>query len=161
MKLSAQEEYGLRCLIQIGRNELDVGRGLTIPEISQAEGLSIPNVAKLMRILRIGGFVESTRGQTGGYSLSRPVDQIVVGDVLTVLGGRLFGPNFCEEHTGVVDLCTHSVDCSIRSLWNAVQFAIDQVLGRITLQDLLVRQERELRGCFQEMAGEVLQVIDN
>ena len=49
MKLSAQEEYGLRCLLQIGRSELEVGRGLTLPEISQAEGLSISSVANLMR----------------------------------------------------------------------------------------------------------------
>ena len=161
MKLSAQEEYGLRCLIQIGRNELEVGGDLTIAEISQAEGLSIPNVAKLMRILRLGGFVDSARGQAGGYRLSRPADQIVVGDVLAVLGGRLFGPNFCDEHTGVAKLCTHSVDCSVRSLWNAVQFVIDQMLGRISLKDLLVHQEDKLSDCFQDMADEVLRVVPN
>ena len=161
MKLSAQEEYGLRCLIQIGRNELEVGGDLTIAEISQAEGLSIPNVAKLMRILRLGGFVDSARGQAGGYRLSRPADQIVAGDVLAVLGGRLFGPNFCDEHTGVAQLCTHSVDCSVRSLWNAVQSVIDQMLGRVTLKDLLVREEDELSGCFRDMADDVLRVVPN
>lgn len=161
MKLSAQEEYGLRCLIQIGRNELEVGGDLTISEISQAEGLSIPNVAKLMRILRLGGFVDSARGQAGGYRLSRPADQIIAGDVLAVLGGRLFGPNFCDEHTGVAKLCTHSVDCSVRSLWNAVQFVIDQMLGRISLKDLLVHQEDKLSDCFQDMADEVLRVVPN
>ena len=65
MKLSAGEEYGLRCLLQIGRRQKETGDGLSIPEISQIEGLSIPNVAKLMRLLRMGGFVESVRGQSG------------------------------------------------------------------------------------------------
>lgn len=157
MKLSAQEEYGLRCLIQIGRNEVRNGEGLTIAAISQSEGLSSANVAKLMRILRLGGFVESARGQAGGYRLAQPADRIVVGEVLAALGGRLFSPEFCDEHAGVEQLCTHSVDCSIRSLWNSVQFIIDQMLNRVTLKDLL-GEEQEMSACLQGMTDELLQV---
>lgn len=63
MKLSAQEEYGLRCLLYMARN--GESNNHSIPEISRAEGLSVPNVAKLMRILRLGGLVASVRGQAG------------------------------------------------------------------------------------------------
>ena len=157
MKLSAQEEYGLRCLLQLGRNASRSGNGLTIPEISQSEGLSPAYVGKLMRILRMGGFVESSRGHAGGYSLARPADEIVVGDVLSGLGGQLFGPSFCEDHSGATDHCTHAVGCSIRSLWTTVQSVLDGVLGRITLMDLL-REESQLEDGFQGMAEELLQV---
>ena len=64
MKLSAQEEYGLRCLLQLARHA--PGESLAIPEISQAEGITHHNVAKLLRILRQGGIVASARGQAGG-----------------------------------------------------------------------------------------------
>lgn len=157
MKLSTQEEYGLRCLLQIGRHENKTGDGLAIPEISQAEGLSVPNVAKIMRNLRLGELVESVRGKSGGYKLARPADQIVVGEVLAVLGGRFFGPSFCLDHAGLENLCTHSVDCSIRSLWSTVQFVVDQMLDRITLKDLL-GEEQELSFCFKGIAHELLQV---
>ena len=136
MKLSAQEEYGLRCLLQLGRQE--PGYSLTIPEIGQAEGISVPNVAKLLRILRQGGFVESARGQHGGYTLALPSERIIISDVLLVLGGRLYEPSFCETFTGVGEQCLHSsTECSVRSLWNQVQQAVDQVLNRTTLWDLL------------------------
>jgi Rrf2 family protein len=141
MKLSAQEEYGLRCLLRMARQGEAVS--LTIPEISQAEGISGHYVAKLMRILRRGGFVTSARGQAGGYTLARPAQQIVVGEALAALGGRLYEPAFCSSHTGQVKVCTHSVDCSVRSLWSAVQHAVDQVLSRTTLKDL-VRNEQEM-----------------
>ncbi|HEY3203554.1 MAG TPA: Rrf2 family transcriptional regulator [Thermoanaerobaculia bacterium] len=146
MKLSSQEEYGLRCLLRVGR-EGD-GASLTIPELSRAEGISEPNVAKMMRTLRRGGFVKSTRGQSGGYSLSRPADQILVGHVLAVLGGRLYEPAFCDDHSGLERFCTHMPDCSIRSVWRMVQQAVDQVLGRITLKDLL-RTEPEMNAWKQ------------
>ena len=79
MKLSAQEEYGLRCLIQIGRHEQMSGESLSISEISQFEGLSVANAGKFVRALRLGGFVDSERGHAGGYRLSRPAEQIVIG----------------------------------------------------------------------------------
>ena len=159
MKLSTQEEYGLRCLLQIGRHEGRTGEGLTIHEISQAEGLSAPNVGKLMRILRLGEFVESVRGQAGGYRLARPTEDIAINDVLAGLGGPLFGPMFCTDHAGVEESCTHSTDCSIRSLWNTVQATVDQVLDRITLKDLLVGEE-ESDSCFGGVADEVLQITN-
>ena len=103
MKLSAQEEYGLRCLLHMAK--AGPGQSQSIPEISRAEGLSIPNVAKLMRILRLGGMVDSVRGQAGGYTLARPADEISVGEVLSLLGGNLFGPQFCERHAGLERVC--------------------------------------------------------
>jgi Rrf2 family protein len=135
MKLSAQEEYGLRCLLRIGaRGE---GGTLTIPEISRVEGISPEYVAKLMRILRRGGLVKSARGAAGGYTLARPADQITVGEALYPLGGRLFESDFCDRHSGFESLCTHSIDCSIRSLWGALQNAVDRVLTQTTLKNLL------------------------
>jgi Rrf2 family protein len=104
VKLSSQEEYGLRCLLRLAR-EGETG-SLTIPEISQAEGISSFYAAKLMRILRRGGFVKSARGQTGGYALARPAGEIVVGEALAALGGRLFESEFCDEHAGIEKLCT-------------------------------------------------------
>jgi Rrf2 family protein len=135
MKLSAQEEYGLRCLLRLGAQH--DGGSLTIPEISRAEGISAEYVAKLMRILRQGGLVTSARGAAGGYTLSRPPEQITAAEALTLLGGRLFESDFCDRHTGAESLCTHSIDCSIRSLWQALQNAVDNVLTRTTLKDLL------------------------
>ena len=50
MKLTTQEEYGLRCLLRLGRE--GAGQSLTIAELSRQEGISAPNVAKMMGILR-------------------------------------------------------------------------------------------------------------
>ncbi len=135
MKFSTQEEYGLRCLLRIGKSISP--NGLTIPEISQMEGLSEANTGKLLRALRLGGFIESSRGQTGGYKLTRPADKIIIGDVLAALGGRLFEDGFCTDHSGSELICTHTIDCSIRSLWRTIQTLIDSVLGKMTLKDLI------------------------
>jgi Rrf2 family protein len=132
MKLSANEEYGLRCLLRLGHEG-----SMTIPEISQQEGVSPAYAAKILRVLRKGGFVKAARGKEGGYTLARPAEAIVIGDVMDALGGRIFESDFCSSHAGQAAICTRSVDCSVRSLWRAVQVAVDQVLSKTTLRDLL------------------------
>jgi Rrf2 family transcriptional regulator, iron-sulfur cluster assembly transcription factor len=141
MKLSAQEEYGLRCLLYMARH--GEAKSHSIPEISRAEGLSVPNVAKLMRILRLGGLVASVRGQAGGYTLSRPSNQVSVSEILALLGGNFFSPHFCERHAGLERTCTHDGDCAVRVLWSTVQKALDNILTKTTLADLL-RPEGEM-----------------
>lgn len=142
MKISAHEEYGLRCLLEIGKRGLE--HSLTIPEIGAAEQLSIPYVAKLLRTLRRAGFVKSARGKTGGYTLSRPASQIAIGDVMAALGGEsVFSSDFCKRHPGQGSSCVHSTDCSLRSLWCTIHSAVNSVLSRITLQDLL-RNEHDM-----------------
>ena len=157
MKLSTQEEYGLRCLIQIGRNEVMSGKSLSISEISHLEGLSVANAGKFVRVLRLGGFVDSERGHAGGYRLARPAEEIAISEVIELLGGRLFDDEFCEDHAGLVGSCTHSVDCSIRSLWNHLQKAVDQLLNQITLKDML-GDEPDVSANLTDKTSELLQV---
>lgn len=136
MKLSAQEEYGLRCLLQLARHD----SSLTLPELSRLEGLSLAHSAKLMRLLRRGGLVISTRGQAGGYTLARPAHELMVGEALAVLGGRFFDAQFCDRHAGVARACTHLPDCSIRPVLRRLQDVVDDVLGQLPLSSLLARE---------------------
>ncbi|HVM88980.1 MAG TPA: Rrf2 family transcriptional regulator [Puia sp.] len=135
MKITAQEEYGLRILIRIASCKDE--EGMSIPQLSEAEGLSSHYIAKLTRILRMSGFINSTPGNKGGYVLAKSSGQIIINDVLKALGGQLFDSSFCGTHAGTVKLCTNSVDCSARSLWQMVQFTVDQLLDKITLFDLV------------------------
>ena len=87
MKISAQEEYGLRCLLQLARAET-IGASLTLSQLAQLEGISTANAGKLLWILSKAGLVQSTRGIKGGYSLARPASQIRLNQVIRVLEGE-------------------------------------------------------------------------
>jgi len=144
MKITAQEEYGLRILIRIA-NCKDA-KGISIPQISEAEGLSSHYAAKLTRVLRMEGFINSTPGYKGGYILAKPANQIIIAKLLKALGGSLFDKEFCRQHTGTLQLCTNSVDCSSRSLWQMIQMTVDRLLEQVTLQDLLgVEKESSIK----------------
>lgn len=139
MKITAAEEYGIRMLIRIAG--ADAQLGLTIPRLSEAEGLSEPHVAKICRTLRMSGFINSTPGNKGGYVLNKPASEINIGEVMKALGGNVFDQEFCESHSALGRLCTNSVDCSTRSLWRMIQFTLDNLLFKLTLRDLMVNEK--------------------
>ncbi len=137
MKITSQEEYGLRCLLRLAR--ASDGASLTIPDIASAEGLSEPYVAKLLGVLRRAGVIESVRGRSGGYRLAQSPADIGLGSVLLELGEPLFNePDYCERHSGTeTDSCVHKGACSLRGLWNTLEQWIRHSLDQITIGDLL------------------------
>lgn len=149
MKLSSQEEYGLRCLLQLAK--AGEGASLTIAELSEREGVSAPNVAKIMRILRRASLVKSTRGKAGGYTLARPAAEFRVIDAISALGGRLYDSGFCDRHAGLERSCLNTSDCSIRPVLLHLQLAVDHVLGELTLASLL-HSEQEVTGVLRPRA---------
>ena len=134
MQILAIEEYGLRCLLQVAFHP---GPGpLTAPEIARREGLGPEYVARIMRALRAGGLVVSTRGASGGYRLPRPPDQISVWEAIRTLGGEFFSERFCDCRPGRRRDCVHVDDCSVRALWTKLESGLRQALERTTLEDL-------------------------
>ncbi len=135
MRLSAHDEHGMRLLLRIARGEPD--RCMTTAVLAEREGMSMSLAGKVLRLLRDGGFVDSTRGNCGGYVLTRAPEEIAVAEVLSALGGRLYEDGFCEQHEAGDELCTNSVDCALRSLWSLVQWEVDSALAGVTLARML------------------------
>jgi Rrf2 family iron-sulfur cluster assembly transcriptional regulator len=151
MKITSQVEYGLRIMVRITR--CTDAKGLSIRQLSEAEGLSTNYVAKLTRLLRMQGLINSTRGHMGGYVLAKPAADITVNDTLKALSGKLFDKNFCDSHAGIMTLCTNSVDCSIRSLWSMMQATMDKLLDKVTMADM-VKNEKDVSGVLQNIIEE-------
>ncbi|MGN7786248.1 Rrf2 family transcriptional regulator [Niabella sp. 22666] len=153
MKITAQEEYGLRILIRIGScKDRD---GMSIPQLSETEQLSQHYIAKLTRLLRMSNLIRSTPGNKGGYVLAKPAGEIVIKQVLEALGTPL-DKEFTDENGAVMRFCTSSVDCSSRSLWQMIQMTVNNLLERITLLDLVSENEAS-KTIFDALSPEFLE----
>jgi Rrf2 family transcriptional regulator, iron-sulfur cluster assembly transcription factor len=149
MKISAQEEYGLRCLVQLAG--LKEGESLTLPQIAELEGISSANAGKLMWLLNKAGFVNSTRGTKGGYFLARPADEILLSEIIKVLDEDVLNKH-CESYTGVLESCVHKGDCGIRPVIVGLHEIVENALSRITLAQL-VGNEKSVDAMFHKIQG--------
>lgn len=139
MKISAQEEYGLRCLVQLAT--LPEGDSLTLAQIASREGISGANAGKLMWLLSKAGLVVSTRGTKGGYTLARPASEIRLSEVISILDADTI-ENHCQSYTGVLETCVHTGDCSIRPVIVGLHGIVQEALAKITLAQIIGNESK-------------------
>jgi len=149
MKISAQEEYGLRCLLQLAA--LGADDSLTLPQIADREGISAANAGKLMWLLNKAGFVHSTRGTKGGYQLARPASEIRLSEIIKVLDEDVLSKH-CDSYTGVLNSCVHKGDCGIRPVLVGLHEIVEHALSQITLAQL-IGNERTVDAMFHSIQG--------
>ena len=157
MKITAPEEYGVRCLLRLAR----VDDSLTIEQIADAEHLSFAYAAKLLRLLRLAGLITHRRHEGGGYVLSRPAAEIRLGEVMRALGEPLFeDPAYCERHSSpdTDGACVHSEGCTLRLIWQTLEQWMRRFLDRITLADLLQSQEQIAERLHAHLQSETVEL---
>ncbi len=143
MKVTALEEYGLRCMVLLAKGEQS--RPLTLPEFGFKEGVSIPYAGKLLMILKNGGLVKAVRGRNGGYILAVPPEQITLKEIFDALGEPVFSSSHCDRFSGENEICVHSAGCSVRNIWETFEDFINAFLEKITLADLAAGDDKLLK----------------
>jgi len=149
MKVSAREEYGLRCLLQLA--QLGEGEFLTLGQIAGREGMSQANAGKVMWLLNKAGLVSSIRGTKGGYKLARPASEIRLSEVIKVLDEDTV-EGHCKSYAGLLDSCVHTSDCGIRSVIVNVHEVVERALSAVTLSQL-IGTERNVDNVLHQIQG--------
>ncbi len=135
MRISALEEYGLRCLVSLAKAGRD-GQ-LSISDISEKEGLSVPYTSKLLSILRKSGLVTAMRGRGGGFCIARDPKEINLLEAITALGGPLIDPNHCAKFSGQLEKCIHTDNCSVQYTLAGLSKIVGKFLSSSTLDDII------------------------
>lgn len=154
MKISSNEEYGLRILLTIAKisctdsffeqeNEgSQKERLVTLGEIAKFEGITTDYAMIFISQLKNAKLIESVRGKNGGYRLSRNPEETSLAEVMKALSDEMFGTDYCDSHSGGhLEHCAHSSNCSIRPLWSNLSSLLDKIFGSIKLSDLLSDEE--------------------
>lgn len=139
MTFSSKAEYGVRLMVELGRQEGE--RPTSLKAIAEAEDLPLSYLEHVVASLKRAGLVESSRGAHGGYRLARPPAEISMDEVVLALEGSIAPMEcFTAAPPGKV-ACSHhgeeSNSCSTKLLWMRVQMGIVGALQGTTLAELV------------------------
>lgn len=136
MKISTRGRYALRLMLDLAMNDAD--EYMTIKGISQRQDLSDKYLEQIISVLNHAGFVKSTRGAQGGYKLTRPPEEYTVGMILRAIEGSLV-PVACMESEP--NECSRFTTCATLEVWKQISEAVNGVVDRISLADLVKKQK--------------------
>lgn len=134
MKLSPAAEMAVRGIIVLAQ---DYGAGpVAIKTICQRRGLAKQYLIKIFSLLVRAGLITAIRGKGGGYVLAKAPGEISLLQVIEAVEGTI-ALNYCQQDPITCD----EVNCPIRPVWTALQLAVQEKLGGMTLADCICRQD--------------------
>lgn len=132
MKLSTKGRYGLRAAVALAMYAKD--EPVSISTIAAREELSESYLEQLFAKLKKAGLVHSIRGTNGGYQLSRPAEDISVGDVLRALEGNMVIVDCPDSESQ----CAKYGSCVTKYVWKRINNSINDTMDAITLEELVL-----------------------
>jgi Rrf2 family protein len=133
--LTNKGKYGLKAMVHLAG--LEPGALAQVQDMADANAIPKKFLDQILSELRNAGLAFSKKGKGGGYALSRPANQITVGQIVRVLDGPL-APIQCASVTAyrACDDCSDERACSVRLVMVKARNAIADVLDRHTLADM-------------------------
>lgn len=132
MKISTKGRYALRIMIDLAQHP--GAEAVSLRDIAERQEVSAKYLELIVSVLNKAGFVNSTRGKSGGYRLARDPGEYTVGSILKLTEGSL-SPVACLENRQCT--CNRSSHCETLPLWLNLDKLIDDYLESVTLKDLV------------------------
>lgn len=133
--LTRKGKYGLKALLHL--STLSVGQSASVSEIAVKNSISKKFLDGIMGELRNAGFVHARYGREGGFSLSRPAKDVMVGHVIRVLDGPLSPiPCASKAYYQKCDDCLDENICQVRLVMLEVRNAIAGILDAMSIEQM-------------------------
>jgi len=138
MKLTSKGRYAVMAMADLAKNYVEEPTSLA--EISLRQGISISYLEQLFLKLRKNNLVQSTRGPSGGYVLSKPPEEIKLLSIINAVDEEIKTLKCRKESKRG---CNHkSIKCITHNLWDDLETHINKFFEDNTLNDILFKEVR-------------------
>ena len=131
MKISTKGRYALQVMMDLAIHSN--GQFISLKDIAIREELSNKYLEQIIAMLNKAGYLETARGNNGGYKLAKKPSEYTVGDILRATEGDL-APIYCLTEDGE---CEKRENCKTISFWQGLDDAINNYVDSKTLEDLI------------------------
>ena len=143
MKISTKGRYALRIMLDIAMH--DDGKFIPLKDIAKRQELTVKYLEQIISLLNKAGYLQSLRGNAGGYRLIKRPDEDIVGDILRITEGDL-APIACLKENNKI--CLRRNDCLTLPFWQGLDKVIKEYVDGITLQDLITQVNSQIDDYF-------------
>ena len=139
MKLTSKGRYAVMAMADLAKNYV-VKEPTSLTEISLRQGISIDYLEQLFSKLRKNNLVQSIRGPSGGYLLSKPPDEIKLLSIISAVDEKIKTVKCRKESKKGCN--GKSIKCITHNLWDDLENHINKFFENNTLNDILFKEVR-------------------
>ncbi|MEI7905065.1 MAG: Rrf2 family transcriptional regulator [Candidatus Firestonebacteria bacterium] len=133
MRISFKGDYALKTLLDLA---LNIEKGaVKISDIAKRQDIPLKYLEQILLQLKGAGYVNSKRGQDGGYFLTKPSGKITLGEIVRLTEGYT-SPITCVSKTCYTK-CTDEARCPFKGTWQKVRDAVNEIVDKTTIEDIV------------------------
>jgi len=138
MKLTSKGRYAVMAMADLAKN--NDRKPISLSEISLRQGISMSYLEQLFLKLRKNNLVQSARGPSGGYVLSRPPGEIKLLSIISAVDEKIKTVKCRKESKKGCN--GKSIKCITHNLWDDLEAHINKFFHDNTLSDILFKEVR-------------------
>ena len=138
MKLTSRGRYAIMAMADLAKT--NVKKPISLAEISLRQGISIAYLEQLFLKLRKNNLVQSSRGPSGGYVLSKPPGEIKLLSIINAVDEKIKTVKCKKESKKGCN--GKSIKCITHNLWDDLEAHINKFFENNTLNDILFKEVR-------------------
>lgn len=135
MRLTTKGRYAVTAVLDLSFHQTE--GPVSLADISERQNISLSYLEQLFARLRRNNIVSSTRGPGGGYSLSRPPEDISMAEIILAVDESYDATNCAEDSSGCAGSGTR---CLTHDLWHELSQEIHKFLNGISLAEMRSKQ---------------------
>lgn len=130
MKISTKGRYALKVMIDLAKH--NNGEFISLTDISKRQQISNKYLEQIVAMLNKAGYLETLRGNSGGYKLAKEPKEYRIGDILRATEGDI-APIACIRE----EKCNMAQNCSTYQFWDGLDKVINDYIDSKTLADMI------------------------
>ena len=131
MHLTTKGKYAVTAALDLALHESN--DFISISDLALRRSIPGPYLEQLFRNLRKAGILISHRGPGGGYKLSRPSNEIKIGQIISAVEDRMDATQCSGEGN-----CSAGSKCLAHNLWTDLNHQVQSFLMEKSLEDVLI-----------------------
>ena len=131
MHIPVKVDYAVRALVALAQRH---GRGpVHATQVARTMAMPEPYLNHILHTLSKQGFTTTLRGPLGGHMLAKAPGDITLAMVMSAFDESNALVSCLDDESA----CTLSDCCAQRNVWQSVEDAINEILQRTTIADLV------------------------
>ena len=135
MNLTTKGKYAVTAVLDLAIQERDSARYSKISEVADRQSIPPAYLEQIFSSLRKAGILIAVRGPKGGFKLSRPSAEIMIGEIIVAVEKNMDATQCSGE-----GICNAGSKCIAHNFWMDFNKNVNHFLMNKSLEDVLSRR---------------------
>ena len=135
MNLTTKGKYAVTAVLDLAIQERDSASYSKISEVADRQSIPPAYLEQIFSFLRKAGILTAVRGPKGGFKLSRPSAEIMIGEIIVAVEKNMDATQCSGE-----GICNAGSKCIAHNFWMDFNKNVNHFLMNKSLEDVLSKR---------------------